>query len=95
MTAMFSTEQEAVTREIQAFLDEREIPGGDELDWSPIPFTGEWGIATSFFKAAAAEVKDKKLSIPVPHRAQEIANEVADHLGVPAGFARVEAVAAI
>ncbi len=89
---MFNTEQEAVTREIQAFLDVREIPGGSGLDWSPIPFTGEWGIATSFFKAAAAEVKIKNLSLPVPHRAQEIANEVADHLGVPAGFARVEAV---
>jgi arginyl-tRNA synthetase len=89
---MFNTEQEAVTRTIQAHLDKRQIPGGSELAWNPIPFTGEWGIATSFFKAAAAEVKVKNLSIPVPHRAQEIANEVADHLGIPAGFSRVEAV---
>ena len=66
------------------------------IEWSPIPFSGEWGISTSFFKLAATEAKQLTTNgiplIPIPERAQQIASEIAALIGVPAGFSRVEPV---
>jgi len=61
------------------------------LQWSWIPFSGQWGISTSFFQLASAEAKSGK-KINVPQRAQELAQNVANELGTPEGFSRVEAV---
>jgi len=45
-----------------------------ELKWSFIPFSGEWGISTSFFQVAADEARSGVRSgLPVPQRAQQIA----------------------
>ncbi|HKZ43504.1 MAG TPA: arginine--tRNA ligase [Anaerolineales bacterium] len=45
-----------------------------ELKWSSIPFSGEWGISTSFFQAAAEEARSGiRSGLPVPQRAQQIA----------------------
>lgn len=73
---MFQHEQQTVEEKIRAFCAENDIPFG-ELKWSPIPFSGEWGISTSFFQIAATETKaGKAKNIPVPLRAQQIAEEV-------------------
>lgn len=92
---MFEAEQKSVSEKITAFLNQQGFEKVDELVWTPIPFAGEWGIATSFFKLAAWEARAGKAdrpAIPVPQRAQELAESVANHLGTPPGFARVEAV---
>ncbi|HLE15664.1 MAG TPA: arginine--tRNA ligase [Anaerolineales bacterium] len=87
---MFENEQQAVEARIRAFCEGNHIPLG-ELKWTPIPFSGEWGISTSFFQAAAQEARAGK-NVPVPQRAQEIAEAVKAAIGTPQGISRVEAV---
>lgn len=92
---MFEQEQQAITDQIRTLCAGRGLPA-PELTWSPIPFSGEWGISTSFFQLAAVEgrmIKEQTgQGINVPQRAQELAALAAEHLGKPAGFARLEAV---
>jgi arginyl-tRNA synthetase len=90
---MFEAEQQAVEKSIQAYCAQNGLPEAALLQWTPIPFSGEWGISTSFFQLAALEARQGNgKGIPVPQRAQEIAADMAAHLGTPAGFAHVEAV---
>lgn len=91
---MFSTEQQAVESKIRAYCASQRLPDPGDIQWSPIPFAGEWGISTSFFQLAAMEARSGKAppGRPVSVRAQEIASEVAQALGTPAGFAHIEAV---
>lgn len=88
---MFAAEQKAVERQIRAIGKQRGWPLPESLQWSPIPFSGEWGIATSFFQVAAQEARQGK-KVVVPERAREMAEEVAAQLEPPLGFSRVEAV---
>ncbi len=78
-----------------------------ELQWNPLPFSGQWGLSTSFFQLAAREARSTPVPptgrSPVPQRAQEIASGIAQAIGggaalaggagfkPPAGFERVEA----
>ncbi len=90
---MFETEQRVVEDTIRSYCAENGLPVPGMLQWNPIPFSGEWGISTSFFQLAAQEARQGgSKGIPVPLRAQEIALGVAELIGTPAGFARVEAV---
>ncbi len=93
---MFTAEQERVEARIREYCAARGLPLPDKFNWSPIPFGGEWGISTSFFQLAAEEARLRRsgeaLTVSVPQRAQEIAEQVAAALGTPEGFARVEAV---
>jgi arginyl-tRNA synthetase len=88
---MFEVAQQSIAASIQAYCAENDIPVPLEINWQPIPFSGEWGISTSFFQVAAKEARSGK-NVIVPQRAQEIAENVAAHLGTPANFSRVEAV---
>ncbi len=88
---MFESTQQAISQSIRTYLLENDLPLPAEITWQPIPFSGEWGISTSFFQVAAQEARSGKKVI-VPQRAQEIAAAVATHLGAPADFTRVEAV---
>jgi len=88
---MFQKEQRQLSATIQDILEKENIPYQDEIEWTPIPFSGEWGIATSFFKTAALEGKSGK-SVNVPQRAGEIAALVAESLPGLTSFPRVEAV---
>ncbi|MEL7643830.1 MAG: arginine--tRNA ligase [bacterium] len=87
---MFEQVQETITRQISAFLSQQRIPAAP-IDWKWIPFAGQWGIATSFFQAASLEARQGS-HIPVGERAQQIATQVAEHLGTPEGISKVEAV---
>ena len=87
---MFKNEQLQVESGIKTIFMDHGIPLPDDLDWSPVPFAGEWGLSTSFFKAAALEAKSGK-SIKVPQRAEEIAQLVAENLKDQEYFPRVEA----
>ena len=89
---MFDNEQRAIEEKIKAFCSQQDIPLA-ELKWQPIPFSGEWGISTSFFQTAADEARaGKGKGIPVPQRAQEIAEQVKAQIGSVKGISHVEAV---
>ena len=64
-----------------------------ELKWTSIPFGGEWGISTSFFQAAANEARSGNLKgIPVPVRAQQVAEKIS---GALIGLDKVSHVEAV
>ncbi len=88
---MFQEEQIHLADQIKAVLQEQGLPVEDAIDWTPIPFSGDWGISTSFFKTAAREAKSGK-SVNVPQRAGEIATLVAEGLPPQEYFPRIEAV---
>jgi arginyl-tRNA synthetase len=75
---------------IQKIFMDHDIPLPDDYGWTPVPFTGEWGISTSFFKSAAEEAKSGK-PVNVPQRAGEITQLVAEALPSQEYFPRIEA----
>jgi arginyl-tRNA synthetase len=87
---MFEIEQKEIEGRILNFCAGNGLPT-PALQWTYIPFSGQWGISTSFFQLASMEAKQGKKVI-VPQRAQELAQQVAAYIGQPAGFERVEAV---
>lgn len=88
---MFEQEQQQIAEKINAYFAANDIPVV-ELKWMPIPFSGEWGISTSFFATAAAEAKAGKSKGPVPARAQELAEVVLAALGAQPSISHGEAV---
>ena len=98
---MFQKEQQHIEDKIKAYSDAQDIPLA-ELKWQPIPFSGEWGVSTSFFQTAANEARAGKGNptkstrdyrrLPVPQRAQEIAEQVKAEIGSVPGISRIEAV---
>ena len=95
---MFEKEQQTIEAKVRAYCAQNDIPLA-ELKWQPIPFSGEWGISTSFFATAALETRAGK-KIQVPKRAQEIAEQIKgavlsvskDQIGSVDGISRIEAV---
>jgi arginyl-tRNA synthetase len=78
---MFKKEQQTIETRIREFCAQNDIALA-ELKWMPIPFSGEWGISTSFFQTAANEARSGKgKKVPVPQRAQEIAEQVKGLIG--------------
>jgi arginyl-tRNA synthetase len=91
---MFTLERQAVENQIRAYCTNQGLPELSELTWSPVPFTGEWGISTSFFQLAANQARQLAATgerVNVAQRAQEIAAGAAEYLGTPAGFSHVAA----
>ncbi len=87
---MFEQEQQHILQQIRAFCTLQGLPEPN-LQWTWIPFSGQWGISTSFFQLAAAEAKQGN-KLNVPQRAQELAIAVAEYLGQSQGFSKIEAV---
>lgn len=87
---MFASEQNRINQTIINYCSDNGLPEPD-LHWSWIPFSGHWGISTSFFNMAATEARQGK-KVVVGQRAQEIAQQIAQTLGLPDGFEKVEAV---
>jgi len=81
---------------IQEYCREHKLPETEKMKWNLVPLKNEWGISTSFFQIAALESRLKSKTsdkpIPVPLRAQEIASEIAERIGIPPGFSKVEAI---
>lgn len=88
---MFETEKQEINRRITAICEELGYLR-PKVQWTWIPFVGHWGIATSFFQLAAEDVKSGDGKTPIPQRADEIARRVAEKLGTPPGFEKVEPV---
>lgn len=97
---MFESEQTHIERQIRCTTAEMGLPVPSEIQWSPLPFAGEWGISTSFFQLAAQEARQPgrptEGRAPVPQRAQEIATAIAaaltQNLGEASGLKRIEAL---
>ncbi len=92
---MYQAEKNAILENIRDYCAKHGLPDPGELQWNPIPFSGEWGISTSFFQLAAQEARTQAAQQPkkpVPQRAQEIAQAIVDQLPIPAGFTHAEAV---
>jgi arginyl-tRNA synthetase len=87
---MFEHEQRLVETKIRDFCRQNQLPD-PILQWKWIPFTGHWGMSTSFFQLAAQEARQGK-SIKVNQRAQEIATALANYLSNLEGFEKIEAV---
>ena len=89
---MFQEEQQLIEDKIKAYSTANDIPLA-ELKWQPIPFSGEWGVSTSFFQTAANEARaGKGKKVPVPQRAQQMAEQVKAEIGSMPGISHVEAV---
>src|SRR6187455_857090 len=89
---MFLQEQQLIEDKIKAYCAANDIELA-ELKWQAIPFSGEWGISTSFFQTAANEARSGKgKKIPVPQRAQEMAGQVKTEIGSVPGISHIEAV---
>ena len=86
---MFEVEQKAVEAKITSYCQQNNYPS-PELKWSWIPFSGQWGISTSFFQLAAKSFSAEKGN--VAQRAQKIASDLAQLIGAADGFSNVEAV---
>lgn len=92
---MYQQEKQVILDNIKKFCTKHGLPDPGELQWNPIPFSGEWGISTSFFQLAALEARSaspQQPKKPVPQRAQEIAQSIVEQLPIPAGFTHAEAV---
>jgi arginyl-tRNA synthetase len=89
---MFQQEQQFIEDKIKAYCAANDITLA-ELKWQAIPFSGEWGISTSFFQTAANEARaGRGKGIPVPQRAQEMADQVKAEIGNVPGISHIEAV---
>jgi len=88
---MFELEQKRIEDQICAYCVDSGLPM-PKLQWSWIPFSGHWGISTSFFQLAAQDAREKGARTNVTEGAQAIASAAAAMLGIPEGFERVEAV---
>jgi arginyl-tRNA synthetase len=89
---MFNDIQQIIEEKIKTYAAANEIPLA-ALKWTSIPFSGEWGVSTSFFQTAADEVRaGKGKKVPVSQRAQEIAEQVKAQIGSVEGISRVEAI---
>jgi arginyl-tRNA synthetase len=95
---MFEAERQAVQDQIKAYCTQNHLPDPSGLTWTPIPFAGKWGLSTSFFQLAAQERRlitesgETSPAVPIPQRAQAIAEAVSKFLGTPEGFSQVEAI---
>ena len=87
---MFEKEQEGIQAQIITILEKHNIPV-IPLRWTWIPFSGQWGIATSFFASAAA-FPEKGKGFNVKQKAVEIAELVAEELTLSEEIDHVEAV---
>lgn len=87
---MFENEKEAVDAKVREFCIKKGLPDVN-LTWRNIPFSGEWGIAAPLFPLAAAEGRTNE-DTPVAQRAQELAENLAEYIGIPEGIKRVQAV---
>ncbi len=87
---MFEIEQQEITKKIQDICNQLGF-GPFEPKWVWIPFSGQWGIATSFFELAARKARSDP-SIKVSIYAEQIAEQIKEELG---NLPRIQMIKAI
>jgi len=53
---MFELEQNKIENQLQEIVNDLKLPE-TPFEWRRIPFSGEWGLSTSFFAMAAQEAR--------------------------------------
>ena len=56
--SMFQDEQSQLAAKLVEFSRQNDLPQVS-YQWLPIPFSGKWGLSTSFFQLASQEMKEK------------------------------------
>jgi arginyl-tRNA synthetase len=87
---MFEAERSSIEAKIKAILEKEGIRV-DSFNWSWIPFSGHWGIATSFFKLASGNPVFKP-EMDVRMRAAAMADLVKQELTLSNEFEKAESV---
>lgn len=87
---MFEKEQVTLEKEITRILEDQGIASAD-LKWTWIPFSGQWGLSTSFFATAAKNLETNP-ELSVGERAVVIAEIVKEQIQLPAQFYKIESV---
>jgi arginyl-tRNA synthetase len=87
---MFEKEKKILDSKIKKILEERNLPNTD-LKWSSIPFSGHWGLSTSFFNLHAEEAKIKE-GINIRESAAGTASYVEARIGEIPGFYNFESI---
>ncbi len=87
---MFNKEKELINEKVLEVLRKYEI-FPSQLIWSWIPFSGHWGLSTSFFKTASINTQFKP-EISVQQRAEEIANLVSNGIELTKEFEKKEVI---
>jgi len=87
---MFEIEQQEISQKIQNICIQMGL-GLYEPKWVWIPFSGQWGIATSFFELAARKARHDPL-IKVNIYSAQIAEQVKEKLGNLPGIHMAQAV---
>ncbi|NIM92304.1 MAG: arginine--tRNA ligase [Anaerolineales bacterium] len=88
---MFEDELKEATQSIEEELEIQDLPQPEEVEWSPIPFSGRWGFGSAVCFQVAAQEARMGNRINVPERAQEIAKALTEQITLPAGFSHIEA----
>ena len=86
---MFEKEQKILTDQIEKLL-KNEGWIFDAIKWSWIPFSGHWGLSTSFFEIVSITGKPDKGSIA--EQANALALRISSQMNLPNAFIKVEAV---
>jgi arginyl-tRNA synthetase len=88
---MFDQEKARITAQIKSYLTNEGIDDA-AVEFRPIPFSGEWGLAVPLFPIAAGEARSGKKVI-VPQRAQALAEGLQAALDPEdLGLSHIEAV---
>ena len=85
---MFEIEQKKIEKIIIKKLKEHGY-SAPNLKWTNIPFSGKWGISTSFFQIVAQTAKQDP-TINVRNEARKLADEIAYSLIMSEAFEKVE-----
>ncbi len=88
---MFESEIQALTEAFGRAFSRLGLAAPERVEWTPVPFSGAWGLGTAAcFQAAAADARaGGKLNVPA--RARELAAQVAAAIELPPGFTRLAA----
>ena len=87
---MFEIEQQEISQKIQNICIQMGL-GHYEPKWVWIPFSGQWGIATSFFELAARKARNDS-AIKVNIYSEQIAEYVKEKLGNLPGIHKAQTV---
>jgi len=88
---VFESEIQTLTEAFGRAFSRLGLAAPERVEWTPVPFSGAWGLGTAAcFQAAAADARaGGKLNVPA--RARELAAQVAAAIELPPGFTRLAA----
>lgn len=86
---MFDKQIAELTSRLQSAFQRIGMPPPEQIQWSPTPFEGQWGLGTAAAFQAAARSKQAG---NVQQRAAQLAAQLVAEVEAPPGIERIEAV---